>query len=477
MWDQHFSNAMDKPINVMIDEGEMSSSLCGSPSGIGGEPELRIPYHLIPPPASSRVDASVISEGDLPVDVVESKRRNKLLYLYIILFLVFSVIAAVCRKLVYNAFGTRYTFFRQQLTNLLYDLYASTVVIYKLMYTKDITPVMRKYPIWKFCAIAFLDGFADFLGSVGGVGTPGSWAVLLQQLTIPFTLVIAYFVLHQRFGSWQLFGAFTIVGGTVLAITPLFTNNGKSHHAVWYSVIIYACSQIPASMSGVFKEVAFKAAVLDVFYLTAMVSWTQLFISWVFVPILSLESFGGIPLDEIPSVFQDGFRCFMGDESIPVHREGMIDGHCSSYVPRVTMMFSVSGFFSGIFQLLILKNGSASLMVLCQAIGIPIANMAFTIRAVMGSQVEPFSWYDIGGLAMVVLGFVIYRRATNPSSERMECMSPSSSEGEPAQMMYPPVMDLSSGSSDSSPDSGGKRHRAEGFETPLLQEGVPAKYS
>jgi len=67
---------------------------------------------------------------------------------------------------------------------------------------------------------------------------------------------------------------------------------------------------------------------LDIFYLTVWVSWIQLVISWVFVPVLSLPGFGGVSLDDIPSVFKNGFLCFTGDSSIPV--TGGTQDYCSS---------------------------------------------------------------------------------------------------------------------------------------------------
>ena len=210
-----------------------------------------------------------------------------------------------------------------------------------------------------------------------------------------------------------MFGASVIIAGAVLAIMPLFVGDqheGDGTSVAWYSVVIFVGAQVPASLSGVCKQVLFdKDANMDIFYLTCLVSWTQLASTWLFVPILSLPSFGGIPLSDIPEVFRNGARCFIGDDSIPVEKHGKIIGHCSDFTPRVTMIFSVSGFLAGIFQLLILKEGGAVIMVICQAIALPLANMAFSVRAIMGSQVEDFSWYDVGGLLLVLAGFVTYR--------------------------------------------------------------------
>ena len=117
--------------------------------------------------------------------------------LYIVAFVALSIVNSVSRKLMYDGFGSKLVFFRQQLTNFLYDIYASVVVIYKLCGGR-IADSARATPLWKFAAIGFLDGFADFGQSVGGVNTPGNWQTLIQQLPIPITMVLTYFVLKGK---------------------------------------------------------------------------------------------------------------------------------------------------------------------------------------------------------------------------------------------------------------------------------------
>lgn len=47
-------------------------------------------------------------------------------------------------------------------------------------------------------------------------------------------------------------------------------------------------------------------------------------------------------------------------------------------------------------------------MIVVTAISLPLANLAFSVDLWMGRDVEQFSWYDVGGLALVVAGFLIY---------------------------------------------------------------------
>ena len=75
-----------------------------------------------------------------------------------------------------------------------------------------------------------------------------------------------------------------------------------------------------------------------------------------------------------------------------------------------------AGFFAGIFQLLVVKHGSAALMVVGMAISVPLSDIAFAIPAFMGAAARHLNGYNIGGVFLVVLGFVFYNSNQLPKS-------------------------------------------------------------
>jgi len=328
--------------------------------------------------------------------------------LILIVMIVFGVANSVLRKKMQNAFGTRYVFFREELTNLMYNLYATAIVLFKLRFTNDITPEMRKFPIWKFAILGFFDGFADFLTSVGGVNTPGSWQVILSQLVIFFTMVAGVIVLQLSFHPLQLVGVLAILGGITLSLLPDFLSHKPIYHLQWYSVAIFTGSNIPAAISATFKQKYFHSDKIDVFWLTTLVSWTQLVLTWVFLPLLAISVFGGIELSTLPEIMIDGAKCFIGDTSVPVYDDQTKIGYCNIYAPIWTIAYSITGFLQGIAALFVIAQGSAVLSVIATAIQLPLANLAFNLPLIMGPDVEPFSWWNVGGLGAVVLGFFLY---------------------------------------------------------------------
>jgi len=104
----------------------------------------------------------------------------------------------------------------------------------------------------------------------------------------------------------------------------------------------------------------------------------------------------------------NGAKCFIGDTSIPVYDDQNIVGYCDIYVPLWTMLYSITGFLQGIAALFIISNGSAVLYMIAQSIQLPLANLAFNLTFIMGADTEPFSFWNLGGLGLVVIGFFLY---------------------------------------------------------------------
>ena len=118
-----------------------------------------------------------------------------------------GVVMNVSRKAMYDAYGTRYVFFRQQLTNLMYNVWATTLLVLTTRCGRAATPkgaaggggggaggstgplAALPFPWWKLLPAAALDAMADFLMSVAGPNTPGAFQILLGQSAVFFTMV------------------------------------------------------------------------------------------------------------------------------------------------------------------------------------------------------------------------------------------------------------------------------------------------
>ena len=102
------------------------------------------------------------------------------------------------------------------------------------------------------------------------------------------------------------------------------------------------------------------------------------------------------------SQLSDGFTCFMGTNPRDPTDEGCKDAAV------LLMTYIVINFVYNIMMLAITKKGSAVLLVTSQALSLPITNIAFTLKPLMGNSAEPLSITDLAGLVLVCIGFVAY---------------------------------------------------------------------
>ncbi len=75
---------------------------------------------------------------------------------------------------------------------------------------------------------------------------------------------------------------------------------------------------------------------------------------------------------------------------------------------------------------MIVKYHSASLAILCNAITLPLSNLAYSVPALVGGadKAEPFSVFDIVGLVVTVLGLLVYQsRALRKQFCKNNCLS------------------------------------------------------
>ena len=101
------------------------------------------------------------------------------------------------------------------------------------------------------------------------------------------------------------------------------------------------------------------------------------------------------------SQLSDGWTCFLGTNPNDPQ------GDCSR-AAWLLMAYIVVNFFYNILMLAITKRGSAVLLVISQALSLPVTNIAFTLKIFMGEAAEPLTVVDLLGLVLVCIGFLTY---------------------------------------------------------------------
>eukprot|EP00928_Gymnodinium_smaydae_P061049 TRINITY_DN4509_c0_g3_i2.p1 TRINITY_DN4509_c0_g3~~TRINITY_DN4509_c0_g3_i2.p1 ORF type:complete len:431 (+),score=84.43 TRINITY_DN4509_c0_g3_i2:165-1295(+) len=317
----------------------------------------------------------------------------------------------VLLKVAYTAYGDRRAFFVNQAINLLYILYGGLILYPRMLFTTSVTPEMRRYPKKHFLLMGFLDSLGTFFTCMGTAYTPGSLTPLLNQLLIPFTMVVSAAYIRTRYSSKEMAGALLIVAGACVSVVPSLLQASASDslgsNIRWYAVIFYAMSNVPMAMSACYKESKFDKAQLDVWYLTQWVSIFQFLVSFVYMPLLVLPGFGsqdGMSWSDVVSALSDGMDCYL--ERVPECAEQwtflLLTGYCG-----VNVCFNTLGLY-------LTKHGSAVLNSLSYSILLPFTTCLF-FTPLLGSYQEPItttSAFTFSGLVLALAGFAVYQRYT-----------------------------------------------------------------
>lgn len=255
--------------------------------------------------------------------------------------------------------------------------------------------------------IAVFDTLQMVLMMVGAAKTPGQLQSLLVKATIPLTLVSKYVALGTVPSAQQLGGAALIVTGAAYAMSPrLFPGAGGGAPALGEGdavfILIFVAGCVPAALGGVYKEVALTSSEVDDDYLNAWVAGFQSVFTVLCLPLYSLDVLGddAIPLDGIAPALRSGFSCIVQQTG----REG-----CASAWVYVAVWLGMMYVFNALMTRLISQSG-ATLMFAVSTLNTPLTNLAFSLPVVMGDNTEPFSPENFAGMALIVIGILIFKR-------------------------------------------------------------------
>ena len=329
----------------------------------------------------------------------------------------FSIFIATANQIYYkltlNAFSsptTNYGFFVNQFSTLMYTVQAVIVSAGLVWQQPDSWKESLKSPQSIFIIMGLLDGASSTLSTVSGAFCPGELQTILNQSIIPMTMVSAYAFIHTKFQGFQIWGSCLIILGAIVASSDYFFVSGGDDdqsaqttrgHPV--AIMIFIMSILPSAFSNVYKEKCMKEDDMNEVHTTTFVSFWQILVGFAFLPILALPSLGGVPPNQMWSQLGAGWVCFWEGENL----NDPDDDSCeASFV--VFIVYIVINFIYNFMLLIITKRGSAVLLVISQALSLPVTNITFSIPAVMGKDAEALSINDLMGLVLVCIGFLIY---------------------------------------------------------------------
>mmetsp|Transcript_96406 Transcript_96406/g.274806 ORF Transcript_96406/g.274806 Transcript_96406/m.274806 type:complete len:438 (-) Transcript_96406:248-1561(-) len=264
-----------------------------------------------------------------------------------------------------------------------------------MLFTDEITPEMRALPQKRFIIMAFLDCLGTFLTAMGAVYTPGQYQTLLNQSLIPCTMIASAVFLRSKFYWPQVSGAFIILTGAFLVLSPSFFGDAPPVETRWYANLLYFASNIPMALSAVYKEYAFSdGSNVHVLLLTQTVSIYQFLFGFVLAPLQMVPGVGtahGQSFDDITSSFMGGWYKFMeGNEYT-----ALMIGYCF-----INFVFNTIGLY-------LTKHAGAALNSISFSMLLPLTTMSYSLPF-LGKNREEIVPSTVAGLAVVLMGFLLY---------------------------------------------------------------------
>ncbi|TMW56559.1 hypothetical protein Poli38472_006569 [Pythium oligandrum] len=328
-----------------------------------------------------------------------------------------ALVALVAARCVDRVLYTRITYgymeflwyFSNVILSLAFMVTSWPVVWYKMHFTDEITPEMRAFPHYKFAIMALLDTLYNMIGALPTPHIGGNLANVLNQLNLPFNMVLSYIFLSTRFKRGHLLGSILVLYGGLVSMIPIFTGQETSNMpdptVGWISLYIF--SLVPSAMSNVYKEIGLKDVDLDIWYANAWVSFYQLLMAIPTVWTIRLKAFSDppVPWSQFTDYMTSAHKCFLGE---PVEFNGK-ELACDQGVFQVFLVYIFFNMVYNQLMLYIFKEGSSVLFVVSSAICLPLTDLLYMVPFLTGSSAaQSFTIYDGFALFVLIIGMLVY---------------------------------------------------------------------
>lgn len=283
-----------------------------------------------------------------------------------------------------------------------------------LLLRNRLSKAEREVPQLVFITMGALDALAGLLQMLAtNFISSGSLLILLQQASIPLSMVMSRALLNTRYSSAQYWGAAVVVLGIVIILWPSFTSGGSPdgctsivcNQIVWSGVLVLSC--LPMCLSTVYKERALAKVNLDPVYLNGFVSLYQFMIS---VPLsIPAAPLSGIAVADVPNNMQAGWLCYLGQDTVSESMATSLHpaDNCWPMAPIFATLYLVINQVFNVLLVVMLQVGSANLLYLVLTLMLPLGNIAFSLPFMPNAQ--PLTVFNVAGLVVIMAGLFAYR--------------------------------------------------------------------
>jgi drug/metabolite transporter (DMT)-like permease len=139
--------------------------------------------------------------------------------------------------------------------------------------------------------------------------------------------------------------------------------------------------------------------------------------------LMLLPAMGGESLSEIWQDQINAFKCTIETSPLPPNCEA------GAWPWLLGFVVCYLGYFY--LQSVLVKEYTAVFQAIVLTFVVPLSTVSFWFRFLVGDDVEPFSWWIIGSLGLVVLGTLLYRLSSAPDAHAHGAPAAAAAAAEP----------------------------------------------
>ncbi|ETW03085.1 hypothetical protein H310_05512 [Aphanomyces invadans] len=292
------------------------------------------------------------------------------------------------------------------------------VVWYKMWFTQEITTEMTSFPHYKFAIMGLFDTLYNLLTAFPTPHIGGNMSNALNQLNLPFNMILSAILLSTRYKRSHYMGAVLVLYGALVTMIPVFRNevaaNMPDPSMFW--ILFYIIGLLPAAGSNVYKEVGLKDVDLDIWYANAWISTYQILWGALTIWTIQLPAFSDPPVSwqDFPNYISQAHNCFIGN---PATFNGK-ELPCNNGVFVTFMWYILFNCVYNQIMLYVFKEGSSVLFVVSSAVCLPLTDILYMVPFIAGPKAsQTFTIYDGFALFVLIMGMLVYH---SEKEERVE---------------------------------------------------------
>ena len=275
------------------------------------------------------------------------------------------------------------------------------LMYYKKSIKKEETQISQKVLL----GIGIFDNLNALIATLAIPHLSVAIMTILDKLTLPFTMLLSYFLLKRRYYESHYLGVFLTLYAVSLSFIPEFlSNNIQGVHYIW--LVLYIISILPAVFSYGMKEKYLKNNEPNIWWMNTFIALYQIIFGMITIPMILIPKISDIYLTthNFESYIENSIKCqFLGINSLK--------GDNCQYSLLWFISYQFIGTICNILMFLIIKEGSSVLFIIINTLKSPITAYLGSYPILAGKSASPVTvadWYAL--ILLIVAGGVYYHK-------------------------------------------------------------------